>query len=140
MSYISDESVLVKNVLIISNINEADTNSKIYHHLLTIKIKKMKYIDFEIWFTDLIQNDDIYMNNNYLYGFRFIFFKESWIWENKNIYPIYPWNINFKNMYMYSNNIINEELRIIKLKKTIYNLKKKIYLFKKYRLYNVRRL
>jgi hypothetical protein len=72
----------------------------------------------------MIQNDThFYLNNYDFYGFVIIIMKESEIWENKKFYPIYPWNLNFKNMYISKIKNIRE---INRLKRENSILKKKI--------------
>lgn len=91
----------------------------------------MSYLDFEEFFIKMYDNDYIYLNLKDYYGFRVVFYEESFYWQKKIIYPIYPWN-NFINKNIFNkhlkkkNVLLNNEIIIEKLKSENIELKKKI--------------
>lgn len=52
----------------------------------------MNFLNFEDFFLKIYDNDFNYIITNEYYGFRIVFFKESYFWKNEIIYPVYPWN------------------------------------------------
>lgn len=91
-SYFYSESYLINFFLVISlNIEDERKISK-YHNIEIKKIKKMSFFDFKMFYDSLYDNDFSYIKKNEYYGFRIVFFKQSYFWQNNMIYPVYPWN------------------------------------------------
>lgn len=132
-SYFLSKEFLIKGLYIIaSNENYFKNNIKpnFFRNINIKKIDKINYLDFTLFYEEMFENDSkMYLNNYNFYGFSIIFMKESEIWNNKKFYPVYPWNRNFRNSYIYKNINKNE---IIKIKKENFILKK---ILKKYSLY-----
>jgi hypothetical protein len=124
--YSNNEYLLAEFILVISKDVENDEiieNSliNIYHYVKIEKIKKMSYFDFKEWFYDLKKNDHEYIVKKKYYGFRIVFSKNSIFYREKDIYPLYPWNIKYKKLYI-SNNSKN-----IKFEKWLYKNNKLLY-------------
>ena len=126
-SYVLSKEILIKNLYVIgSNENLIKNNIKpnFFRNINLNKIEKINFFDFSLFYDEMIQNDThFYLNNYDFYGFAIIIMKESEIWENKKFYPIYPWNFNFKSMYISKIKNIKE---INKLRRENLMLKRKI--------------
>lgn len=120
--------------MVSSNIQneEGDEKKKINvcHYVEYEKIKKMSMIDFEFFYKEMYDNDYNYIIKDQLYGFRVVFFKESFFWKNGNIYPIYPWKNSaiYKDIViLYEKNLdVNSDIKFKKLKLENERLKKKL--------------
>jgi hypothetical protein len=133
-SYLYDESYLINFFLVISIEKLDDKNMNKFHYLEINKLKKMNFLNFEDFFLKLYDNDFNYIKTSEYYGFRVVFFKESYFWKNKLIYPLFPWeksplknelnsfNINEKEIQNYIQKL---ELENEYLKEIIKNEKKK---------------
>jgi hypothetical protein len=106
-SYVDNDELLIDYILIISddNVNKEDYISisqslSIFHYIKTKKIKKMSFFDFKEWFEDLKENDYEYIKNCKYYGFRIVFNKNSIFYKKNEVYPLYPWNKSYKNIYI----------------------------------------
>ena len=136
-SYLLSKEILIRGIYITaSNENYYKNNIKpnFFRNINIKKIEKISFLDFSLFYEEMFENDyQLYLNNYNFYGFTIIFMKESEIWNNKKFYPIYPWNENFKNSYIFKKNNINE---LKSLKKEIFKLKK---ILKKYSLYRYAR-
>jgi hypothetical protein len=85
----------------------------------------------------MFENDwECYLNSFDLYGLTIIFAKESQMWKNKNFYPKYPFEENFKNNFIFENLYIK---KIKNLKKENYILKQKILKYSLYKRYNLKK-
>lgn len=120
-SYLDNSELLIESILIISEdlnnehlIDNINANVHIYHYVKLEKLKKMSFFDFKEWFYELKQNDYEYIVSLKYYGFKIIFNKNSIFYKNKEVYPIYPWNSKYKNIY------INKNKNNIKLEKWLY--------------------
>ena len=80
----------------------------------------MSYFDFKDWYQDIKEKDHEYIKNLKHYGFRIVFDKTSVFFNNKNIYPSYPWEKNYKKIWFREKNIYFE--------KWLFNKNKKLYL------------
>lgn len=131
-SYTLSKEILIKGLYIISSnelIQKNNIKPNFFRSLDVNKISKMNYIDFTILYEEMFENDwKNYLTNFDFYGFRIITLVESNIWINKNFYPKYPWNENFKKNYIFYD---DKKKEIYKLKREIIILKKKL----KYSLY-----
>lgn len=118
-SYIINEPYFINFIFINSSENiEEVKNFKInlYHNVSVKKIEKIKYIDFKDWFDEFKERDFEYIKNLKFYGFRIVIDKKSPIWENLNFYPLYPWNKNFKKIFIKKNKIDFQKWLFIKNK------------------------
>ena len=126
-SYVLSKEILIKNLYVIGsseNLIKNNIKPNFFRSINLNKIEKINFFDFSLFYDEMIQNDThFYLNNYDFYGFVIIIMKESEIWENKKFYPIYPWNLNFKNMYISKIKNIRE---INRLKRENSILKKKI--------------
>jgi len=126
-SYVLSKEILIKGLYVVgSNENLTKNNIKpnFFRNINLNKIEKINFFDFSLFYDEMIQNDThFYLNNYDFYGFAIIIMKESEIWENKKFYPIFPWNFNYKNMYIPKIKNIKE---INKLKRENFILKRKI--------------
>ena len=62
-------------------------------------MSKFSYYDFKNWFERIKESDYEYIKTLKYYGFRIVLYKESIIWEESKVYPIYPWKPQFKAIY-----------------------------------------
>lgn len=140
-SYIKNKENLLKAIyIIVDNEPQIEKNLIWLHNIKIEKIEKMSSIDFETWYDHIYAEDYEYIKRNRYYGFRFVFYKESKAWLDGNIYPIYPWNENLKNIWFKSREYLNEVIKLKKekeelIKKNI-ELQKKIIWLRNPRLYN----
>jgi hypothetical protein len=79
----------------------------------------MTYIDFLLWYETIYENDYEYIKNYNYYGFQIQFYKISYYWQVKKIYPQYPWNKNFENIHTkkernIQNSKLQKKIRIFK--------------------------
>lgn len=123
-SYLLDDKIFIGKIFIIAK-STTDNRIPIFHNIDYFKLKEMSYIDFEFFFKNIEKNDEKYIKNYIYYGFRIFIYKHSINWENNKLYPIYPWNNDFKERL----NIIPKSKLLLEnkiLKKKILDLKKKI--------------
>lgn len=131
-SYTYNTSHLINFFLIIStNIYQKEEDNKkvqICHYIDFEKIKKMSMLDFEFFFKEIYDNDFNYIKKDELYGFRVVFFKESFFWKNNKIYPIYPWEKSaiYKNIIQIYDKEFDLNSRLKKLELENENLKKEL--------------
>lgn len=132
-SYVLNKEYLIKNIYIVAtneNLKKNNINPNFFRHLNIKKLEKINIFEFKLFYEEMFENDwEYYLNNFDLYGLTIIFAKESQIWKNKNFYPKYPFEENFKNNFIVENIYIK---KIKNLKKENYILKQKIL---KYSIY-----
>jgi len=101
-------------------LSEIYKKTNILHNINIKKMEKINLIDFENWYDDLINEDYKYIQNYKYYGFSFVFYNDSINWIENILYPHYPWNENFKDLYVKKYVLRNNALEEInKLKKKI---------------------
>ncbi len=115
----------------LATINKIDNNSIIILKSEKLNfLKKIQIDDFEEWINYRIAQNWKYINDDVFYGYRFVFRKESLIWNNTQtewIKPKFPWNeVILKWIKEEKPNLFLKEHEIIKLKKTIDSLNNKI--------------
>ena len=123
--YVDNLNFLIYNTYVIASNSELaknDDNVVIFRNIKLIKLKKINFIDFMILYDEMLESDtEKYLNNYDFYGFRFFFLSESKIWEDKDLFPKYPWNEKIKEKYFfyrkYENKIENLNNKIKKLEK-----------------------
>jgi hypothetical protein len=72
----------------------------------------MSHIDFIEWYSNIYDQDYEYLRHFKYYGFVFQFYTESIFWQCEQIYPIYPWNENFKQNLVKKYIYINENKKL----------------------------
>lgn len=126
--YVLHEELLIDSMYVnsseVGSSEEGIFNINIFHNIKINNLKKMTFFEFKEWFIDLKEKDYEYIKNLKYYGFRIIFNKNSIFWSKKEIYPLYPWNINFKKKLI-NKNIKIENWLYYKNKKLYYHWKKK---------------
>ena len=126
-SYVLSKEILIKNLYVIGsdeNLYKNNIKPNFFRSINLNKMERIGFFDFTLFYEEMIENDtQFYLNNYDFYGFSIVIMKESKIWENRNFYPIFPWNNDFKNVFIPKIKNIKE---INKLKKEIFILKKKI--------------
>ena len=112
---------MLKNIFIISKqyIDENDVSLSIFFGVRPTLLRRLNFHDFISWYEEKYEENWKYVSDVPLYGFRLVFFKESLDFENNEIYPLYPWNENFKK------ELVNEKESFFFLNENVY-LKKKI--------------
>jgi hypothetical protein len=95
----------------------------------------MNYLEFVDWYEERYEENWKYIENRKYYGFRFVFFNESGALKKGEIFPIYPWNENFKkevigdrveNFFLCENVLLKEKIVKLELKlKELEEFKKK---------------
>jgi hypothetical protein len=132
-SYVLNKEYLIKNIYIVAtneNLKKNNINPNFFRHLNIKKLEKINIFEFKLFYEEMFENDwEYYLNNFDLYGLTIIFAKESQIWKNKNFYPKYPFEENFKNNFIVENMYIK---KIKNLKKENYILKQKILKYSMY--------
>ena len=126
-SYVLSKEILIKNLYVIGsdeNLYKNNIKPNFFRSINLNKMERIGFFDFTLFYEEMIENDtQFYLNNYDFYGFAIVIMKESKIWENRNFYPIFPWNNDFKDVFIPKIKNIKE---INKLKKEIFILKKKI--------------
>lgn len=102
-SYTIEESYLIKDIMSIWILKENDKFIEKHRSESFSKIKKIDFLDFEIFFMELIDRDYEYNKKTAFSGFKIIFYKESVQWQNGTIYPKYPWNSYIDNNFIQKN-------------------------------------
>jgi hypothetical protein len=115
----------LKSFCVIAKKYETNPNISIFHNISINKITKINYIDFCEWFTNITNEDYKYIVDYEFYGFSLFFIKESSIILGNDYIPKYPWNSNFKNLFISKASIDygNYLKKFRKLKKKYYKLK-----------------
>jgi len=99
--YITNDEYLIKNIYVNSAENDANIFSiNLFHNVNINKIKKINFFDFKIWFNELRDKDYEYITNLKYYGFRIVFDKKSIFFKKENLIPKYPWNANYKRIWI----------------------------------------
>lgn len=123
-SLIKDENLIEYAFINSKDWNDDRFDVNLFHNVKLEFLQKLNFKDFKDWHKRITDKDDIYIKNLEYYGFRFVFNKNSIIWENKSFYPIFPWITEFKKRNIPKT--INRE--------KIYKYKNKLafrYIFKK---------
>lgn len=120
--YINNERNFVHSIAVIG---KSGDDYPVFHHLNDEKLKKISFIDFEVWFDDLLEMDWKYLSNFFYYGFRIKLYNESEICTKITNLPTLPWEKYFLHKYLSkSENLSSENIR---LKKKIKLLLRSIY-------------
>jgi hypothetical protein len=95
----------------------------------------MTYLEFVDWYEERYEENWKYIENRKYYGFRLVFFEESTNLKTNEIFPIYPWNENFKkeligsrseNFFLSENTVLKEKITKLETKlKELEEIKKK---------------
>lgn len=101
--YSIKEEYLIRGIYMNSSdidlIQTGKFNLNIFRKIEMNFIKKIKFFEFKDWYEEWKNNDFEYIRNTKYYGFRVIFDKNSNYFQNKNIYPTYPWPKNYLNLW-----------------------------------------
>lgn len=127
-SYTFKEEYLINFFLIISFDSENEINIKRLHYIDFYKIKNFSFFEFKEFFTKLYDNDFHYIKTEKYYGFRIVFFKESFFWKNEIVFPSFSWKdplLKFEILDNYKNQKDNILIQKLKAENTL--LKKKLY-------------
>jgi hypothetical protein len=84
----------------------------------------MNFFDFRNWYEEIKNNDYEYIKNRKYYGFRIVFNKKSIFWQEKKIFPIFPWKISFKKIWFQKKNI-NIKIWLFKQNRSLFKQLKK---------------
>lgn len=92
-SYLVSTKLIVYKMYIIL-INNEYNSIIIYKNINIYLLYKMNFIEFFEWYKNNFEYDYEYVKKHQICGIRIVFNSDN----NDNIFPIYPWNENWKNM------------------------------------------
>lgn len=103
-SYLIEEHLLIENIFInsseIENHNYEVFNINLFHNIKINKLKKINIFEFKDWLDEMKEADYEYIKSLKYYGFRICFNSNSINLKEDLVYPNYPWNPKFKNIFI----------------------------------------
>lgn len=102
-SYFIEKDLLIAYVFVI--FEHSDVSSGEFKKLNQLKELKLflsqnwDYYQFEDWFLNNLEKDWEYVKMHKFYGFRIWFSPQDAHWQEKRVYPIYPWISEFEEIF-----------------------------------------
>lgn len=124
-SYVLDASLGLIAIKIISYDDVCDDHKKVYTYSSVDirKLSRMNIREFTDWFDDLYGELWRYIDNVNKYGIRLVMESKISNIDRVGIYPIYPWQSNFKKLISADSKWLD---KISQLQREIENLKRKL--------------